>query len=225
MADLHWTKVSVFIVILTLSVGMAFAVTVDDQTQPVNVPKVTVHLSNTPVIDAIDAVFKNTGYKYTIEPGVSGYISIGLKDVSFEQAIKSIAEGAHLQYEVKGGRYIFRPIPPQPTIPIDQPGEPVQPVPDNGQIIIEAPAGLGGGPIFYGSMYPGYAPTLPPPGYYYPLPGQSLIPPSTYGEVPMPLPPPQLRSPSMQRFLNQMTATHSMPGFPFYRIGYGYPPY
>ena len=225
MADLHWTKVSVLAVILTLSVGMSFAVAADDQTQPVNIPKVTVHLSNTPVIDAIDAIFKNTGYKYTIEPGVSGYISCRFKDVSFDQAIKSIAESTHLQYEIKGGRYIFRPMPPaQPTAPIDQPEAP--PVPDKGQIIPDAPVvpmGPEEGPIFYGSLGPGYA-QLPPPGYYYP-PSGFIVPPSTYSEVPLPLPPPQLRSPSMQRFLNQMSAAHSMPGFPSYRIGqyYGFP--
>jgi hypothetical protein len=72
---------------------------------------VTVQVSNTPVIDVIDLVFRQVGYKYTIEPGVSGNITLSLKSVEFGTAIKALADGANLAYKISDGRFLISPRP------------------------------------------------------------------------------------------------------------------
>ncbi|HOK53947.1 MAG TPA: hypothetical protein PKV43_05740, partial [Armatimonadota bacterium] len=112
MTDLRRMRAVFLGAMLVFSLSAMAVTAADDVTVPATEKKVTLQLDGTPIIDAIDMLFKDSGYKYTIEPGVSGSISFGFKNVGFEQAVKTVAESAGLEYEVSGGRYVFRPARP-----------------------------------------------------------------------------------------------------------------
>jgi hypothetical protein len=233
MTDLRWMKVALVLVVMVFGSGLALAAAAGDDPQPTSDKKVTLQLSDTPVIDAIDRLFQGTGYKYTIEPGVSGRISLGFKDVPFEQAIRDVAEASGLTYRASGGRYVFAPKPKE-DIPARTEETEVSVIPDSSEQADEdnPPATPeDGGPVFYGHEYPGLYPGVPPsyhisdteviifspPGFIFGIRGD-------YTGAPQVLPPPFLRSPSLQRMLDQMNALRSFPGYPYFGIGrpYGY---
>lgn len=240
--------------VLLLS-GLAVAAPVATNQSPVTattaadasaVKLVSVHADRMSIVDAIDLMFKGTGYRYTVLPGVEGTVTLSVTDMPFDKALKLISDTVGLQYKVSGNRFIFSAKPktqldnttvaPQQTmqVPVDmQQGSDILPVMAPPQV------GLGpiADPVYYGHGYPYPVPAAPP--YFdvgnvrtYTLPPFSL--PFTvvsgygYQGAPELLPPPGLRSPSYQRFLSQMRAVHSYPGFPgptygpYGSNGYGY---
>jgi len=195
MADLRWTKLLVITVALILAAGALYA---DDG------KKVSLQLSDTPVIDVIDYLFKDSGYKYTIEPGVSGRISVGIKDLPFEEAVKAIADASNLEYTVGAGRYIFKPKPKvQPIVEeVPSPDQPEEMQPELDEYYEPQPYfyDIFGFPVI---EYPYNSYIISPGGYYHRVPDLVV--------------PPELRSPSYQRFLDQMYSVHSVPGYPVWK--------
>lgn len=236
MKKLCLIRLTLLIAVLSCVVGTTFAPAAsDDETQPANQKKVTLQLSDAPVIDAIDYLFKNSGYKYTIEPGVSGIISLGLKDVPFEQAVKNMANSADIDYQVKDNLYTFTPKPKAVTVTTVSPTETSPAVVEDEITTIDTEESanidvpVGEEPIFYGTEYPEYYPEMPYVyqtgnfmGFDYLPPGMDLTNSAdNYGEVPPVLPPMSLRSASVQRFIDQMDAVRNIPGFyPYWQHRY-----
>ncbi|MBI2843194.1 MAG: hypothetical protein HYX78_07315 [Armatimonadetes bacterium] len=212
------------VIVFVVFVGAGIAAE-EPSANPAKEKTVTLNLLGAPVIDAIDLVFKDTGYKYTIEPGVSGTIDLRFSGVPFERALRVVTETAGLNYRVTGGRYVIGPKskpatevgakPAEPRAedyerPAEQPEHPETQAPEDN-------------PIFYGHVYP-YVP-LPlyyDVGYvrnYVVLPFGAVLAQGYVLEVPPVLPPPRFRPPSVQRMIDQMRAVRSIPGFSGYPIG------
>ncbi|MEN6357667.1 MAG: STN domain-containing protein [Armatimonadota bacterium] len=86
---------------------------------------VDLDLKNVTVEQGISALFAGTGYKYMVEPGVSGkVIELKLKGITFEQALTLFTNAAGLTYTISDGMYIFSPVanPGQATRTIIQQG-------------------------------------------------------------------------------------------------------
>lgn len=191
---------------------------------------VTLQLSNTPVIDAIDYLFKGTGYKYTIEPGVSGLINLQLNNVAFDRALKVLAEGAGLVYEVKDGRYIIGPKPKDADKSAVSASEREErrPGPETATPYEEPIAASDESPVFYGQDYlPDAYPSDEDILTAILLAPQFVIvagPPSI--EAPDVFPPPGLRSPSIRRLIEQKRFVDSLiiprPFGDNYPLRYGY---
>ena len=75
-------------------------------------PKVTLNLESASIADALKLLFRATGYNYTLDESVvQGYVTVSLKDVSFETALRTVLRAANppLTYRVDGGVYIISP--------------------------------------------------------------------------------------------------------------------
>ena len=100
---------------------------------------INLELKDTPIKEAIDSLFKGTGLKYYVQPGVSGkVVELKLKGITLDQALDALAEAAQLTYKVEDGAYIICPAPKnaqaaglspprpkprvQPAMPAEQPG-------------------------------------------------------------------------------------------------------
>jgi len=193
--------------------------------------KVTIDADKTPVVDVIDAIFKGTGFSYTIEPGVSGTITASLTNVSFEDALKVVAESAGLKYELKDGRYIISPKESsskqakeaEPASKIDSGSSAEEAAKTNESAAVDENVAQNdqtpvdyNGPVAYGS--------LPPYGAYYDVgPIRNFILPpyepytitngGDFSGVIHPLPPPGFRSVTLERMLAQMNALYNTPGY------------
>lgn len=228
MADLRWMRVMLFTAVIVLAAGIGFAAAADGTQSPVE-KKVTLQLADTPVIDVIDYMFRDTGYKYTIEPGVSGRITVGFKNMPLDQAIKAVADASNLDYRLDAGRYIFKPK-AKATVAVESPQNSAQ---SDEQWVDEdmEPPVFDEGPVYYGSFFPEPYPPMPTVFDFggvqiidfYPYGGVFILnPQSTYRGAPAPLVPPELRSPSYQRFLDQMYSVHSVPGYPVWGLEESY---
>lgn len=71
---------------------------------------VSVELRDVPVAKAIDILFQGTGYRYSLQPGVTGkVVELKLHDITFEQALAAFTEAAELKYTIKDGVYTIGP--------------------------------------------------------------------------------------------------------------------
>jgi len=75
-------------------------------------PRITLNLESASVVDALKLLFRSVGYNYTLDESVvGGYVTVSLKDVTFETALRTILRSANppLTYRVDGGVYIITP--------------------------------------------------------------------------------------------------------------------
>ncbi|MDW8290322.1 MAG: hypothetical protein RMM06_06330, partial [Armatimonadota bacterium] len=75
-------------------------------------PRITLNLESASVADALKLLFRSVGYNYTLDESVvGGYVTVSLKDVTFETALRTILRSANppLTYRVDGGVYIITP--------------------------------------------------------------------------------------------------------------------
>ena len=75
-------------------------------------PRVTLNLESASIADALKLLFRATGYNYTLDESVvQGYVTVSLKDVTFETALRTVLRAANppLTYRVDGGVYIISP--------------------------------------------------------------------------------------------------------------------
>lgn len=107
-------KTSILILAVAMAASMAaWADTADPATADAK-PMVNVQLANTSVVDGIRALFQNTRFNYTIQPGVKGRIvEMTLKGITFDQALKAFVDAADLTYTIdEDGTYIIGPAKP-----------------------------------------------------------------------------------------------------------------
>jgi len=95
-------------------------------------PKVTLNLESASIADALKLLFRATGYNYTLDESVvQGYVTVSLKDVTFETALRTVLRAANppLTYRVDGGVYIISPKVEtfESSLPEQQIEEPAQP--------------------------------------------------------------------------------------------------
>jgi hypothetical protein len=257
MIDLRWTKVALVVAAVVLCAGAVLANGVPrtppsavSQAEPcptgVSPVRVTVQVTDVPLVDAIDYLFCGTGYKYTIQPGVAGRVSLNFVDMPLDEAVCKLATSASLGYVFDGGRYIFTPCPrviESPCPPYGAgPNDEAKPdkecdvkreskseqAKQKPQALQQQIGPVTQGPVVYGNYSPRIYEAPPPMPYggwggCGGFGGCAPIIIGTYGGyplgAPMVLPPPYLRPPSLQRMLAQMYAVHSTPGFPAYHIG------
>jgi len=55
---------------------------------------IDLNLNNAPVRQALNVLFQGAGLNYTMDPGVSGYVNVNLRAVSFETALKAVLKSA-----------------------------------------------------------------------------------------------------------------------------------
>ncbi len=75
-------------------------------------PRITLNLESASIADALKLLFRSVGYNYTLDESVvGGYVTVSLKDVTFETALRTILRSANppLTYRVDGGVYIITP--------------------------------------------------------------------------------------------------------------------
>jgi len=80
--------------------------------EPGGGPRVTLNLESASIVDALKLLFRATGYNYTLDESVvQGYVTVSLKDVTFETALRTVLRAANppLTYRVDGGVYIISP--------------------------------------------------------------------------------------------------------------------
>jgi hypothetical protein len=157
MTNTRWNRIlpAVAVAVLVI-VGVGYTDAAPGGGSATSSRLITLHATRMPVIDAIDKLFGQAGYTYTIQPGVGGEITLGLKDVTFADALKSLAAGADLDYKVTGGRYIISPKPkPKVVLTVTPPA----PATTTDQPDVQAPDAA---PVFYGNLPLAYQPQPQP---------------------------------------------------------------
>lgn len=76
---------------------------------------VNIDLKDITIEQGIASLFAKSGYKYTIDPGITGRIvELKLKGITFDQALIAFLQAADLTYELKNNVYHIKPN-PQPS--------------------------------------------------------------------------------------------------------------
>ncbi len=71
---------------------------------------VNLELKNTPIKDAIGALFQGTGAKYYIQPGVAGrVVELKLKGVTLDEGLAALADAGGFTYKIMDGSYVIGP--------------------------------------------------------------------------------------------------------------------
>lgn len=101
----------VLVVALITAVVSAQAQTDKSSTAGKDAALVNIELSNTSVKEAIDTLFKGTGRSYFILPGVTGnVVDLKLKGITFDEALRALADAAGLEYTFEDGIYTVGPV-------------------------------------------------------------------------------------------------------------------
>jgi type II secretory pathway component GspD/PulD (secretin) len=102
---------------------------------------VSVSLSNAPVREALDALFKSAGLNYTIDPSITQSVTVNLHNIPFDVALRSILRSTNppLQYTVKDGIYQIS----QPDLSQQSVAPPAQPTPGAAQPQFNTPNSMG----------------------------------------------------------------------------------
>ncbi len=73
-------------------------------------PRFDLTVNNTPASQVFTAIVSGTRYNMLVPPGVGGYISLNLKDVTVFEALEAIRELYGYEYKVDGHRIFIQPI-------------------------------------------------------------------------------------------------------------------
>ena len=100
------------LVIAALSILCMPMLVASDIAGPVNPSAVPVNmrLNNVTVREAIDCLFKISGMKYYIEPGVpvsAKIAELSLMGITFDQALGAVTDAAGISYSFKNGAYVI----------------------------------------------------------------------------------------------------------------------
>jgi hypothetical protein len=95
------------LVIAVLAVGaVGFTpANVNAQTDPSAQIIPSIELQGADIRDALAILFRNVGVSYTIAPDVQGTVTVNLKNVPFETALRNILNQADATYRVEAGIY------------------------------------------------------------------------------------------------------------------------
>jgi len=92
----------------------------------------TLELDSADVREALRALFKNVGVSYSIAPEVQGTVTVSLRNVTFEVALRNILGQVNATYRVEGGIYQIvqkEEVGPTPG------GGTTEPLPGSGKVI------------------------------------------------------------------------------------------
>ncbi|MGC8862639.1 MAG: STN domain-containing protein [Armatimonadota bacterium] len=83
----------------------------DEASSPAGAKKVVnLELKDTPIRDAIDSIFRDSGLKYYVRPEVSGrVVEMKLSGLTVEEAIRALADAADLSLTIENGVYVISP--------------------------------------------------------------------------------------------------------------------
>lgn len=107
--------VAVFVLVL---VSVAFGQDGREKQQMLGMPRVTLDAENMPIRDALAVLFKDTGVKYTVPPGVTGSVRVRMDDVPLDAAVAVVSKAASLTYCVEDGVYVFSAGDIPPIVPL-----------------------------------------------------------------------------------------------------------
>jgi len=71
--------------------------------------KINLDLKNTSIESALAGLFQGTGKNYVLAPGVTGTVTLSLRDMPFEQALQATVRSAGLTYKLEDNVYVIRP--------------------------------------------------------------------------------------------------------------------
>ncbi len=111
-ADMRHTGfVGITLILTSLAMLVGAAPEAQDQQPATGASKiVNIDLKDAPIKEAIDSIFKDSGLKYEIRPGVSGrVVEMKLAGVTVEQAITALVEAGQLTLKVADGAYVIGP--------------------------------------------------------------------------------------------------------------------
>ncbi|MEP0764998.1 MAG: secretin and TonB N-terminal domain-containing protein [Fimbriimonadia bacterium] len=103
-----------------MGIALLLAVAVWGQTPG----SVTVEGEGVPVRQVLDSLFQQAGLQYVLDPAVQGDVTVKVKDVPFETALRLVLRQLRLTYSVEGGVYVIGPAPAEPPPIIQAPEEP-----------------------------------------------------------------------------------------------------
>lgn len=100
---------------LSLSALAVVPVTAHAQSK---LPRVSIHLRDRPTRAALERIFTDAGIQYAIDPRVSGYVTLKIRNQPFENALKLIMRSSTvpLTYTRENNIYIVRPLQTAPVI-------------------------------------------------------------------------------------------------------------
>jgi hypothetical protein len=101
-----------FAVLLAIS-SLASLLSTPARAQDATLPtkEVNITLNQAPVRTALDTLFKSAGLNYTIDPAVTGLVTVSLRAIPFDVALRSILRSSDppLAYTVEDGVYNIHP--------------------------------------------------------------------------------------------------------------------
>lgn len=164
----------VLIVVAVTFLGVPFCSFAAEVTSvPKSSANISIDLKDVDVKSALDALFRNAGKDYAVDPNVTGIIpAMSFKDVPFDTALKALVKSMGLIYRVDQNIYIIgkRPEPqtvanpytPSPGPEVEQPTSSpdviIDKIPLNYSSASEMLAAMSGGREYggFGSGYGGY---------------------------------------------------------------------
>jgi hypothetical protein len=98
--------------------------------------RITLELKDTPIHQAVAALFQGTQLNYVLERGITGTVTVSLRDMPIDQALQTMLRVAGLTYRIEDGVYTIghrdsasSPQPRAETPPVTTPAVPIVEVP------------------------------------------------------------------------------------------------
>ncbi len=111
------------IITILLAVGMWGGVIATSQAQNDPSQKIisSLELQEADVREALKALFRQVDVSYSLAPDVQGFITVSLRNVTFETALQNILKQVDATYRVEGGVYQIIKRPPPEIVDNNQP--------------------------------------------------------------------------------------------------------
>jgi hypothetical protein len=95
-----WLRVIVVVVLVGLLASASAVIAADG--------RISLDFKNSSIESALTTLFQGTGRNYVLAPGVSGTVTVSLRDMQFEQALQATLRSAGLTYRVEDNVYVIR---------------------------------------------------------------------------------------------------------------------
>lgn len=121
-----WAALVTGLVMLVVLAAVSGPSTGQDQPES----RINLELRDADIQDALALLFRGSGSSYTVQPGVSGKVTLTLRDVTFDQALRMMMNALGLEYqkvdnvyEIRKKSVVSRPpvIEPEPVREVRQP--------------------------------------------------------------------------------------------------------
>lgn len=109
MRSTRWLCSAMILTVFALAFSAAYAAETE-QTDAKTNPNVNLKLADMSVKDGIEALFKDTGLRFQVDPAITGRITeLKLEGVRLTDALDAICEAAKLSYSIRDGVYVIVP--------------------------------------------------------------------------------------------------------------------